>query len=209
MGFAARIFERKLIMNIVIKKLTPDLTVDYLDFFDNRAFTDNREWSACYCVFYHWNDEYQKSAKKPGVNIHEHNRNLAADFIRNGILKGYLAYVDGVVMGWVNANDKSAYERLDSKKKPDLWDDEKDRKIKSITCYTIAPEMRRKGIATKLLGRVCEDAASDGYDYVEAYPQKNIDNTQRNYNGPMALYEKSGFVLHRELEKEFIVRKYL
>ena len=197
-------------MEVQIKKLNTDLIEDYIDFFDNRAFTDNREWSACYCVFFHWNDEFDKSLRAPGVDIHEHNRNLASDFIRKGVLKGYLAYVDEVVVGWCNTNDKSGYESLEPEKHPELWDeDNKDSKIKSVTCYVIAPEMRRKGIATKLLERACSDAQEDGYDYVEAYPAKIEKNIHMNYHGPFPLYEKCGFDLYKELEKKYIVRKTL
>ena len=197
-------------MKVNVKKLSPELIEDYIDFFDNRAFTDNREWSACYCVFYHWNDEYKKSAKRPGVDIHEHNRNLAVKLIKEGVLQGYLAYVDGVVVGWCNSNDKKAYETLNQKNRPDLWEDsDADKKIKCVTCYTIAPDMRRKGIATKLLEKVCIDATEEGYNFLEAYPGKQIDNEQRNYHGPYPLYEKTEFSLYKELEKEYIVRRIL
>ncbi len=197
-------------MEILIKKLTWSLSNDYFEFFDNRAFTDNKGWSACYCVFYHWNDECAKSAKVPGIDIHEHNKNIAARFIRDDILQGYLVYIDGVVMGWCNANDKTAYETLKSDKRPELWsEDDRDMKIKSVTCYVIAPEMRRKGIATKLLERVCSDATKEGYDIVEAYPAKIKENIQKNYHGPYSLYEKCGFKVYKDLEKETIVRKRL
>lgn len=195
-------------MNIDIKRLSPGLAEDYIEFFDNRAFSDNPEWSACYCVFFHWNDEYEKSAQEPGVDIHDYNRNLARKFIHQGTLKGYLAYVDGVVMGWCNANDKSAYETLSREQRPDLWEDDS-RKIKSVTCFTIAPEMRRKGLSTAMLKRVCEDAAEDGYKIVEAYPRKRFPEMNKNYHGPYPLYEKAGFEIYKELEKESIVRKYI
>ena len=35
---------------IVIKPLTSELTADYLDFFDNRAFTDDNPNGPCYCT---------------------------------------------------------------------------------------------------------------------------------------------------------------
>jgi GNAT superfamily N-acetyltransferase len=195
-------------MNIEIRKLTKELTEDYIEFFDNRAFSDNPEWSACYCVFFHWNEKYKQSAKQPGVDIHEHNRNLAREFINKGILQGYLAYVDGTVMGWCNANDKSGYETLNNENRPDLWDDGDD-KIKSVTCFTIAPEMRRKGLSTELLQKVCNDAREDGYSIVEAYPRKNFPEMNKNYHGPLALYEKFGFIVHKELGKETIMRRIL
>ena len=38
-------------MEITIKKLTAELSADYFDFFDNRAFTDNSPYR-CYCQMY-------------------------------------------------------------------------------------------------------------------------------------------------------------
>ena len=34
-----------------IHRLTPERLNDFLDFFDTRAFTDNRDWSGCYSFF--------------------------------------------------------------------------------------------------------------------------------------------------------------
>jgi len=81
-------------------------------------------------------------------------------------------------------------------------------KIKSIFCFTIAPEMKRKGIATKLLERVCQDAANDGFDFVEAYPKKEFENDV-DFSGPIEMYKKNGFVVFYETEKNFAVRKQL
>ena len=113
-------------------------------------------------------------------------------------------------MGWCNSNDKTAYETLNPLNRPDMWEEaDKEKKIKCVTCYTIAPEMRRKGLATMLLTKVCKDAKEDGYDHVEAYPRRKFGDMQKNYHGPYPLYEKCGFQLYKELEKESIVRKRL
>lgn len=51
-------------MNLDIRALTYDLLDDYLDFFDNIAFSDNKEWSGCYCVHFHLEEESLRSAIK-------------------------------------------------------------------------------------------------------------------------------------------------
>lgn len=198
-------------MDITIKKLSLNLIDDYLDFFDNRAFTDNKGWSLCYCTFYHWNDKVDKECTEDmNAGGMKYTRNYAIKLIREGTLQGYLAYVDGVVVGWCNANAKSNLESLDITKRPELWDEnDTGEKIKSVVCYTIAPDFRRKGIATQMLEMVCADAKEEGYTLVEAYPGKSVENIHRNYHGPFPLYEKCGFSLFKDLEKESIVRKYL
>jgi GNAT superfamily N-acetyltransferase len=197
-------------MTIEIKKLSPELANDYLEYFDNIAFTDNIEWSGCYCVWYHWNDTLEDESKKyTAVGGNCFKRNLALKYIQNGILKGYLAYEDGNVVGWCNTNDKENYESLSKEKCPELWENISSyEKVKSIVCFSIAPHMRRKGIASLLLNRVCMDAFEEGFTYVEAYPGTGEVNTH-SYHGPYSIYEKYGFTVFKDLGGEVIVRKSL
>ena len=137
-------------------------------------------------------------------------RDLAIKFIQDGTLQGYLAFLDGSVVGWCNANDKANFDGFSKEKRPEIWENvDCAEKVKSIVCYNIAPDMRRKGIASQLLERVCADAAAEGYTYVEAYPGTGKSEIHRNYHGPYELYEKCGFSLYKDLESEAIVRKYL
>ena len=70
--------------------------------------------------------------------------------------------------------------------------------------------MQRKGIATQLLERVCNDAISDGFDVVEVYPKKEFVSVARDFMGPAAMYSKYGFHVYAELEdNEIIMRKQL
>ncbi|MDF2540455.1 MAG: hypothetical protein K0S47_173 [Herbinix sp.] len=195
-------------MDMVIKRLSPELINDYLEFFDHIAFADNLEWAGCYCVWYHWHeglDAERKEYEAAGGTCFK--RELAIKYIQKGILQGYLAYVDGAVVGWCNANDKTSYVGFNKEKRPELWEKEDIGKVKSIVCFTIAPSMRRKGITTQLLSRVCEDAFSEGYSCVEAYPGTGVTH-ERSYHGPLIIYEKCGFVVHKDLGGEAVMRKY-
>lgn len=198
-------------MNIEIKRLTPELIKDYIDFFDKVAFTDNREWAGCYCVWYHLSEELEEERKNyVVVEGTSFNRELAIRMIKAGSLRGYLAYVDGQVAGWCNSNDKKGYHALNRVNAPELWSEGDElKKIRTVVCYTIAPDLRRQGIASRLLEQICNDAREDGYDFVEAYPGKSVTNVHRNYHGPIELYEKQGFELHKELEDMAVMRKYL
>ena len=175
-------------MNIEIKKLTPDLLDDWLAFFDNTAFTDNDEWCGCYCMCYHWTREL--NAKKSwdcGKEDAPVNRKCAVSLIRSGKMQGYLAYADGTPVGWCNANDISAYKNVNFT----LPYDSADGKTKAVVCFCIAPCMRGRGIASLLLEKVCIDAAGEGYDCVKAFPF--CENQYAAYHGPAVMYEKSGF----------------
>jgi GNAT superfamily N-acetyltransferase len=193
-------------MNIVIRALSSELLDDYMDFFDTIAFKDHKEWSGCYCVHFHWDQTLEKEMKQTGGE--KNGRDYAIKFIREGVIHGYLAYLNDTVVGWCNANNKTGFRNLVERK--ELWDvADNDAKVKAVVCFLIAPNMRGKGIATLLLDRVCRDAAADGFDYIEAYPHRGETDIFVNHHGPYALYEKFGFTLHKDMERDSIVRKYL
>ena len=96
-------------MNLEIKPLIPELAADYFDFFENRAFTDDSPYR-CYCqVFQMSRQEYQEAYDKAKENPGPASRAIAERQIHAGVLRGYLAYVDGKSIGWCNANDRANY----------------------------------------------------------------------------------------------------
>lgn len=65
-------------------------------------------------------------------------------------------------------------------------------------------------MATALLTSVCEDAAAEGYELVEAYPPREFISVFADFMGPYKLYEKLGFTVHRmNPNGSCVVRKYL
>ena len=71
-------------------------------------------------------------------------------------------------------------------------------RMKSIFCFLVAPEFRRKGITKLLLERVCEDAVADGFDFVEAYPLKEYINEAKDFMGPVGLFKKYGLFMGKQ-----------
>ena len=149
-------------MKITIRPISKEIIDDFLHFFDKRAFTDNKDWSGCYCYFYHFDRSYEEWEQRTG----ESNRVSAEELIQEGRMKGYLAYLNGEPIGWCNVNDKMNYSRLTSNK--ELWDGTVE-KICSIVCFIIAPEYRKKGVASQILNTIINDYTKKGYEYVEAY----------------------------------------
>ena len=175
-------------MNIEIHKQTPELAVDYVNFFDNTLHNIENH-TKCYCVCWCSSNSEGKDFSSP-----EKRREFAFQYVRDGSLQGYLAYNDGIAVGWCNANAKSDCLKCGG------WrvcmgsvpiEDYTSVKIKSIFCFTVAPEMQRKGIATRLLARVCQDAAKDGFDFAEAYPSRVSAADSGNYEGHTDMYKKT------------------
>lgn len=193
-------------MNISVCKLSPELLNDWLSYFDNDAFSDNDEWCGCYCMCYHWDSELQKlRGWDCDINSAALNREQAIRLIEGGRMQGYLAYAQGKVVGWCNSNNKQAYKNVNfnfSEEVPDNGE-----KIKSIVCFSVAPEYRGCGVATALLEYAIKDAKSDGFDLIEAYPFAHNEN--HAYHGPLSMYEKYGFKHVNQIDGCAVLRKKL
>ena len=196
-------------MNITIKPLTPELAADYFDFFENRAFTDDSPYR-CYCQVYQMTKEqYQAVYDKAKTNPGPVSREIAEHQIAEGVLRGYLAYVDGKSVGWCNANDRANYPAEPVYDVP--FHAPAAKKEKAVICFEIAPEYRRQGIAAALLDRVITDAKAEGYQAVVSFPVVRIQRYEWDFAGPIRLYEKSGFVKVTEAKQDerIIMRKEL
>ena len=162
--------------SITIKALTPELAEDYFDFFDNRAFADGSPFSPCYCNAFNMSLQQIKTElfavaeAYGGADRWKRALRASADrMVRSGTIRGYLAYDGETAVGWCNANDRLSYYRVGEFDMDDIPEDAAPADcpgtgiVKSVVCFAIAPAYRGKGIARKLLERVCEDAAKEGY----------------------------------------------
>ena len=193
-------------MNVDIKKLTPEMAEDYICFFDRTPHDTFIPEHKCYCVCWASDDYSGKDFSSV-----DKRRDYAKKYVINQKIQGYLAYSDNQIVGWCNANS-----RADSLKCA-AWQlfmehvplDNHDLNVKSVFCFVIDPELKRQGIASKLLERVCDDAFLEGYDFVEAYPYVESGYQSSDFGGYIAMYQKAGFVIYLETIKGPIMRKVL
>ena len=190
--------------DIVIKKLTPELISDYIGFFDEFP-GETPEERGCYCSSW-CAEDHRTGADR--LSTPEKRRESAKEYIARGTLQGYLAYADGKVVGWCNANTKrdcvNSFFWLYLMKDVPVTADEN---VKSVYCFTVDPGYRKRGIAEALLRRVCEDAAKDGFEIVEGYPNTMLSNV--SFMGPHRLYDKLGFEVYAEIGNMSVMRKHL
>lgn len=190
-------------MYITIQRLSPSLLDDFLYYFDHVGFTDHPEWAGCYCLESHMTLDMEAEIEADGVRG---RREKAKELVNAGIMNGYLAYDGNKAIGWCNADDKRNYCRICENR--EYGENKSKEKVKVIYCFDIAPEYRGRGIASKLLDRVLTDAAADGYDVAEGYPDKGQTGIYQ-YHGPKKLYETYGFTLYKEIPACYIMRKTL
>ncbi|OLC10957.1 MAG: hypothetical protein AUH39_00700 [Chloroflexi bacterium 13_1_40CM_67_9] len=199
-------------MSLEIRELAPDLIDDYLAFFDNDAFADFPWWSACYCRF--WDDPSDPEGDS-SPQYRDRYRVLVADLIRKGSQQGLLAYHNSKVVGWCNAKARLGYtmpRRIDKAPAEDAA------RVGSIVCFIVAKDFRGKGIAGAMLEAACAKFRREGLAIAEAYPTTappsgpyadQIPWSAHNHTGPLDMYRKAGFSLHRQLERFAVVRKWL
>ena len=192
---------------IVIKKLTSELKNDYLDFFDNRAFSDNNPNGPCYCTSPNQDEKtIKKMISEFEINgVKETIRKYAVNMLDKGEINGYLAFDNEMAIGWCNASDIDSYKGF----VPGFAKEHKCGKTMSIVCFEIAPLYRGRGIALKLIEKVCMDAKANGYVAVEGYAKITKQRDEFDFTGPMHLYEKAGFSLIMEQNGVAIMRKML
>ena len=184
---------------LTIEPLTKHRLPDYLALFDHMVFKDNPEWSICYCYDYHFTGDVATCTR-------ESNRAAISDMIRDGRHTGYLAYHNGQVIGWCNANDRSNYARL--LKDYDHVDDP-NAVVCSVVCFIVHAEYRRQGVAQQLLEHLIRELDGSHFHYIEAYPKSGESSNEGNFKGPLALYQRLGFTIHRSHEDYHVMRKYL
>ena len=169
-------------------------------FFDEIGFTDNPSWASCYCHFYHFDGSRKNWSKR----TKEQNRKASKELIISGKMKGFLAYFNNKPIGWCNANSKNNYSHIPYKADIDLK-----KKVGTIVCFLISPSYRKKGVARLLLKETCDYYENKKYDYLESYPTKELQSDAHNYHGPFRLYLSEGFTIYDELDRIYVMRKYL
>ena len=138
-----------------IKPLTPELAPAYLDFFDNRAFSDNNPNGPCYCTSPNMDIATEaQMVSEFGNDIKGTIRRYAVEMLIEEKIHGYLAFQNGESIGWCNAADVKSYSS---------WIPESSRQnpsgeVIAVVCFAITPEFRGKGVALAFLERICADA---------------------------------------------------
>lgn len=192
---------------VVIKKLSQELNKDYLDFFDNRAFSDGNPNGPCYCTSPNQDEETIKQmvSEFQANGVKNTIRKYAVEMLNDRKINGYLAFDNGLSVGWCNAADIDSYSGF----VPDLARENKCGKTISIVCFEIAPGYRGKGLASAFIERVCDDAKENGYIAVEGYAKMSVVRDEYDFTGPIRLYEKAGFTRIMEQNGQVIMRKVL
>jgi ribosomal protein S18 acetylase RimI-like enzyme len=185
---------------LTIQPLTPERWPDLQAYFEGPAFADNPRWRSCYCQFLYVDHRKVIWAERSA----EENRAQACERACNGGMQGYLAYREGAVVGWCNAAPRQLMDGFADEPDPNA-----DR-LGQITCFVVAKDQRRSGVATALLAAACAGLKAQGLKWAEACPKLDAADDASHHYGPLSLYEKAGFQVIRPSDHGYvIVRKAL
>ena len=117
------------------------------------------------------------------------NRRLREELFDRGEFDGYLAYLGAQVVGWVQAGPRDRLEKL-----TESYGLEKDPAVFAVTCFLIAAQHRRKGIARSLLEGVIRDYDRKAVRELQAFPKPGKDQESCElWTGPAELFLSKGF----------------
>ena len=159
----------------------------FMAFFEGEAFSDNPEWSSCYCQCFY---EDHSKIHWPSRTAME-NRHCASHRIARSQMQGLLAYQGGKVVGWCNAAPRALLRALDSEPIANPH------QVGTIVCFLVAPSARGRGVATALLSAACQHLREQGLVSVEANPRLGTTEAAENHFGPLAMYLAAGFRVQR------------
>jgi GNAT superfamily N-acetyltransferase len=170
---------------VAVHPVTPDRIEDWLRLFDRDAFAGNPDWASCYCL-----EPHLPAPPEMPERPWRDTRAAMAARLRAGTTVGYLAYVEGTAVGWVNASlrsDYGLYRRVGA-------EGPAPRSVVGVSCFIIAPPFRRHGIAAALLDRVIADTPGRGASWIEGYPHDDPNKSDAgHFRGPRSMYEERGF----------------
>lgn len=177
---------RDRIGTVEVRPVTSDRIDDWLELFDHRGFVGKPEWAACYCLEPH---ELDPQAGEREMAHWSDNRAAMVERLHAGRAFGYLAYVDDVPAGWVNASIRGDYALYRRGEGAEPADDQ----VVGISCFVVAPPYRQHGVSRALLDRVLADAVGRGATWVEAYPFTGDADGPQSFRGSRSFFESSGF----------------
>lgn len=182
-------------MKIEVRKLDNDLIND---FYSLHCEKNGEGWCNCVAWWVPTWDGWDQRTK-------EQNRKFRDNLFAQGEYDGYLLYVDGVPAGWGQCGARDRLIKLCSQ-----FSFLPDPSVHAITCFMVAPQFRKQGLAHKLLSAVLDDLKHQGVIRVQAYPKRgNALKDGSVWMGPESLYMKAGFLVLKEGEHTITLEKAL
>ena len=118
-------------------------------------------YGGCWCML--WRKTKKQHDRDSGEANHADIKALA----EGNLPPGLIATADGRPAGWISVAPRAAFVRLESSRVLQPVDDAE---VWSVSCFLVAKEFRRQGVALALLEAACDFARQRGGTILEGYP---------------------------------------
>jgi GNAT superfamily N-acetyltransferase len=148
-------------MNIRIEALSEKNFADY------ESLTSCESGGGCYCSFWHQKWASLKDWEECKKNTPEKNRAIVYEKMRSGFHVGVLAYGDNELLAWLSVGPLTDFHWT---WKRAIQVGEAAKSIAGITCFTVAPNFRGKGLQSKILKALQTYGREREWNSIEGYP---------------------------------------
>jgi GNAT superfamily N-acetyltransferase len=127
--------------------------------------------------------------------------------VEQGCSHGIIVYADGVPIGWCQYGLKEELPRIDNNPGyRKLVSRRNLQRLWRITCFVVARNYRRRGVARGALQAALEAIRDQGGGLVEAYPIVRW-GAYAEYRGTVSMFQKEGFEIVGPLGKHKVVMR--
>jgi GNAT superfamily N-acetyltransferase len=170
-------------VTLVVEPLSLDRLGDF-----RALHSDENGAGWCRCVAW-WVPTWDGWGERTASENAELRERLCAD----GELDGLLAYDGAGTVGWCQIGQRDRLtklvEQLGLDPDPGVW---------AVTCFLVAPRVRRQGVAAALLQGAIGAARAAGASRLEGYPRRGAEGPGEQWTGPAELFLSAGFTLLRD-----------
>lgn len=172
---------------ITTEPATPDRWDDVV-----AAMTGGGDGGSCWCRWF-----YLTSAEWDATTTAERRAALERE-VMAGPPRGLVAYVDGVVAGWVRVAPRLEQRRITRSQIPRASPVAmSDPSVWAITCVQVRREFRGQGVVARLIQDATTFASAHGATRIEAYPiDTTVTTVSSNdlFHGPASTFAANGFI---------------
>jgi len=153
-----------------------------------RLFAGCGDPRKCWCAYWYRPNRDYRAGEGEG------NRRFLQALVEGGTEPGVLALAGGEPVGWCGLAPRAAQDRLRPGRSRVLAAVD-EQPVRSITCFVIAKDWRRRGLMRRLIAAAVDHARGQGAQLIEAYP---IDREGRCaswelYTGTLSAFRDQGF----------------
>ncbi len=137
----------------------------------------------CWCVAW-WTETWEGFGERSSQD----NRLLREELMARGDRDGWLAYVEGQVVGWCQVGPRDRLPKLLAS-----YALSPDDSVWAVTCFFVLPPYRGRGVSSALLDAALADLQYRGVTTVQAFPRRGDLPAEDVWTGPEAVFVGAGF----------------